>query len=47
MKLIFYKDWNQIGCKAFPSETSYEEAMQWLESNQNIDAIKSMLWTPI
>lgn len=32
-KLIFYKDWNQIGCKAFSLETTEDNMIQWLQDN--------------
>ena len=43
MKIIFYKDWNQIGCKAFPKETTIEEAKVWLETNHDMNKVKAFM----
>lgn len=44
MKIIFYKDWSQIGCKAFPKETTIEEAKAWLEANHDMNKVKAFKW---
>lgn len=47
MKLIFHKDWNQIGCKAFSEGTSLEQAKEWLSSNHQINNIIKIEWVPL
>ncbi len=34
-KIIFYKSWGMIGCKAFSEDTDYEDMVHWLESNHD------------
>lgn len=42
MKIIFYKDWNQIGCKFIPDATE-EECRKWLEANHDISRINKVV----
>lgn len=43
MKIIFYKDWGQIGCKSCEGKTK-DEMMEWLHSNHNINSIKRVIF---
>ena len=42
MKIIFYKDWNQIGCKFIENATK-EDCLDWLEKNHDISRIKRVV----
>lgn len=43
IKVIFYKDWRQIGCKYFDIEkdkATIDNCKEWLKNNHNMDVIK-------
>lgn len=42
MKIIFYKDWNQIGCKYIENATE-EELREWLKANHDLSKIKKVV----
>ena len=41
-KIIFYKEWNQIGCKYLENAT-VEDCQAWLETNHDMSRIKKVV----
>ena len=45
IKVIFIKEWRQLGCKYFDvikDNATLETCKEWLETNHNIDLIKKV-----
>lgn len=43
IKIIFFKDWNQVGCKYFDvikDNATLDTCKEWLYSNHNKESIK-------